>query len=230
MYEQARQSDRWVKAEDRMKKAKAMGIKLKKAAKKKGDAMDGDKGNGDDDRPRRRENVPKFGFSEEQMTMWRETIVPVARECFEELLNIVEKTDACPEHGKHLRIFLIATLYSTEHYDTWVNMGCPSFEREEIDVVAEQKEYERKEKEKEDAEKAKYPEGYIRFENNPEMERVWNVYPSYKPMTDLNVINTRNQSLRKSFCRWNDEMDPEAQIEEEPKRRMTRCIAGKCSV
>ena len=85
-------------AEDRMKEeAKAMGIKLKKTDKKsEGDAMDVDKENGDDGRLRRRENVPKFGFSEEQMTMWRETIVPVARECFEELLNIVEKTDACP--------------------------------------------------------------------------------------------------------------------------------------
>jgi len=210
-------------AEDRMKEeAKAMGIKLKKTDKKsEGDAMDVDKENGDDDRPRRRENVPKFGFSEEQMTMWRETIVPVARECFEELLNIVEKTDACPEHGKHLRIFLIATLYSTEHYDTWVNMGCPSFEREEIDVVAEQKEYERKEKEKEDAEKAKYPEGYIRFENNPEMERVWNVYPSYEAaMTDPERNKYSKPEFMKEFLQVvYDEMDPEAQIEEEYKTK-----------
>ena len=100
-------------------------------------------------------------------------------------MDVVEKTDASPEQGKKLRIFLVATMYSTEHYDTWVDMGCPSFEREEIDVVAEQKEYERKEKEKEDAENAKYPEGYVRFENNPEMERIWNLYPSYEAaMTD----------------------------------------------
>ena len=215
--------------EDRMREeAEAMGVKLKKTGDKKsdGDAMDVDKGdnNGDDvddGRPRRRVNVPKFGFSEEQMTIWRETIVPVAKECFEKVLDVVEKTDVSPEQGKKLRIFLVATMYSTEHYDTWVDMGCPSFEREEIDVVAEQKEYERKEKEKEDAENAKYPEGYVRFENNPEMERIWNLYPSYEAaMTDPERNRYSKPEFMNEFLQVvYDEMDPEAQIEEEYKTK-----------
>ena len=208
--------------------AKAMGVKLKNKGKKKSgdDAMDVDeeKDNDDDNndgRPRRRVNVPKFGFSEEQMTMWRETIVPVAREYFEEILDVVENTDASPEDGKKLRIFLVATMYSTEHYDTWVDMGCPSFERKEIDVVAEQKEYERKEKEKEDAEKAKYREGYVRFENNPELERIWNLYPSYEAaMTDPDRNKYSKPEFMKEFLQVvYDEMDPEAQIEEEYKTK-----------
>ena len=187
--------------------------------------MDVDKGDNGDDvddgRPRCRVNVPKFGFSEEQMTIWRETIVPVAKECFEKVLDVVEKNDVSPEQGKKLRIFLVATMYSTEHYDTWVDMGCPSFEREEIDVVAEQKEYERKEKEKEDAENAKYPEGYVRFENNPEMERIWNLYPSYEAaMTDPERNRYSKPEFMNEFLQVvYDEMDPEAQIEEEYKTK-----------
>ena len=139
----------------------------------------------------------------------------------EKVLDVVEKTDASPEQGKKLRIFLVATMYSTEHYDTWVDMGCPSFEREEIDVVAEQKEYERKEKEKEDAENAKYPEGYVRFENNPEMERIWNLYPSYEAaMTDPERNRYSKPEFMNEFLQVvYDEMDPEAQIEEEYKTK-----------
>ena len=185
--------------------AEAMGVKLKKAGDKKsdGDAMDVDKGdnNGDDvddGRPRRRVNVPKFGFSEEQMTIWRETIVPVAKECFEKVLDVVEKTDVSPEQGK-LRIFLVATMYSTEHYDTWVDMGCLPFEREEIDVVAEQKEYERKEKEKTPKMQSIRKDTSIRKQSGTNKK---NNAKNNKPTTNNNktAATTKPKTTTTNFC------------------------------
>jgi len=185
---------------------------------KKGDEMN--IGDNDDVTASKRKILPKFGFSESVMEMWSSKIVPIAKECFDHLLNVVEKTDLLPEHGKNLRMFLVANLYSTEHYENWINMGCPSFERKQIDIVAEQKEYERREKEKEEVEKAKFPEGYVKFDH-PEMERIWNLYPSHEAaMTDPERIKYGRPEFMKEFLQVvYDEMDPAAQIEEEYKRK-----------